>query len=115
MKVCECCQFFVNKHHPNAFPDKYRNEQFAGRLNALMGFPKSRAKFEYYDIILSRNTVLHKHCDTKNDHRVGYNHCVVYSFFHSISNKCYRVSIIMTTRTSVGAAYEKAMKQLKIK
>ena len=63
--------------------------------------------FEYYDILLSRNTVLLKHIDSKNDHRPGYNFCVVYSFFQVIEKLEYNVSIIMTTRSDVGAAIEK--------
>lgn len=109
MKCVESCQVFVNKHFHNSFPDANRNHQCAGRLNSAIGYPNSKAKFEYYDIILSRNTILRRHCDTKNDHRPGYNHCVVYSFFHSIDGRQYRVSIVMTTRSTIGCAYENAM------
>ena len=63
--------------------------------------------FEYFDILLSRNTVLLKHIDSKNDHRPGYNFCVVYSFFQVIEKLEHRVYIIMTTRSAVRAAMEK--------
>ena len=73
------------KNHPDAFPDSYRNTFCAGRLNAALGMPKSVSKFEYYDIALSRNTILRRHIDQKIDHRRGYNYCVVYSFYHNVN------------------------------
>ena len=65
MTVIECCQQFLLSHHENAFSNPTRNQHCAGRLNSLLGFPKSRALFEYYDIILSRNMILGKHGDKK--------------------------------------------------
>ena len=107
MTVIESSQVFVEQHYKDSFPDHRRNTLFAGRLNSALGFPRSRAKFEYYDIVLSRNTILRKHIDHKNDHRDGYNHCVVYSFFQEIDGVEYRVSIVMTTRSTVGCPYDK--------
>jgi hypothetical protein len=62
-----------------------------------MGYPDAKAKFEYYDMVISRNTTLPKHIDGKNDHRLGYNHCVVYTFYHELEGIEYKASIIMTT------------------
>ena len=36
-----------------------------------MGFPKSTSLFEFFDVIMTRNTTLQKHTDPKNDHRKG--------------------------------------------
>ena len=107
MTVIESSQVFVEQHYKDSFPDHRRTTLFAGRLNCALGFPRSRAKFEYYDIVLSRNTILRKHIDHKNDHRDGYNHCVVYSFFQEIDGVEYRVSIVMTTRSTVGCPYDR--------
>ena len=72
-----------------------------------MGFELATMQFEYYDIVITRNTVLPKHIDQKNDHRVGYNFCAVYSYYHIIDGLEYKVSIIMTTRTTLGSALTK--------
>ena len=106
MTVIESGQQFVSQHFKSSFSNSGRNSMFAGRLNKAMGFPRSIAKFEYYDIVLSRNTILTKHVDHKNDHRIGYNYCVVFSFFHTIDNVEYRVSIVMTTRSTAGCRYD---------
>ena len=79
----------------------------AKKLNEEMSLPRASMEFEYYHIVLTRNVVLPKHIDMKNDHREGYNYCVVYSFFHVINNLEYKVSIIMTSRVSLGVALEK--------
>ena len=112
MTVIECCQQFLLSHHENAFSNPTRNQHCAGRLNSLLGFPKSRALFEYYDIILSRNMILGKHGDEKNDHRTGYNHCVVYSFYCEIDDLEYKVSIVMTTRSAIGCPMDRVSKIL---
>ena len=94
----------------NVFPNNIRTKVFAKRLNNALGFPHSRAKFEYYDIVLSCNLVLLKHLDTKSDHRKGYTICVVYSFYQVIECVQYKISIIMTTRNTVGCALDNANK-----
>jgi len=59
--------------------------------------------WEYINISLrSADDTLHKHFDSKNDRRVGYNHSAVYSFLRSHSNEKYRVVIVMTYRNSMG-------------
>ena len=108
VKVFEAAQFFVESKYPNPFPNQLRTEQCSNRLKEAMGFPHAQFKFEYFDIVLSRNTILPKHIDSKNDHRVGYDICAVYSFYQVIEGLEYRVSIIMTTRTTLGAAMLKA-------
>ena len=108
MKVFESAQLFVDKHMTDPFPNTLRTQQCSKRLNALLGYPKSTSKFEYFDIVLSRNTVLPKHIDSKNDNRVGYNLCAVYTFFQQIGDLDYKVSIIMTTRNDVGKAFDRA-------
>ena len=102
----EKAQLFVHEHHPNSFADRARNETCAKRLNKEMGYPLSKAKFEYYDMVISRNTTLPKHIDEKNDNRVGYNPCVVYSYYVTLNGLDYKVSVIMTTRCSIGAVME---------
>ena len=61
-------------------------------------------------MVLSLNIVLPKHIDSKNDSRKGYNLCVVYSFYKNIDDLEYKVSVIMTTCSAVGTAYDKAIK-----
>ncbi len=73
-----------------------------------MGFPQSTSLFEFFDVIMTRNTTLQKHTDPKNDHRKGYNVCTVYSYVVNLDGVDYKVSIIMTTRTTVGSACDKA-------
>ena len=107
MTIIEHSQVFLLKQYPNAFPNKMRNDHCATQLNAVMGFPRSKALFEYYDIVISRNAVLTKHIDTKNDHREGYDHCVVYSFYATVDNLEYKVSIIMCTRCTVGCPIDR--------
>ena len=67
-------------------------------------------KFEYVDIVLSLNTILPEHIDSKNDNRKGCNHCTVYSFHQVIEELEYKVFIIITTRLTVGAAFAKVEK-----
>mgnify|MGYP000100144873 CR=1 FL=1 len=50
---------------------------------------------------------LHKHFDSMNDRREGYNHAVIYSFLRSRRNKKYRVIIVMTYRNSMGCAMDR--------
>ena len=104
--VFEAATKFVKSHCRNAFPDVNRKKMFTNKLNDQLGIPESSTQFEYYDIVLTRNCVLPKHIDEKNDHRAGYDFCVVYSFHHSINGLEYKISIIMTTRTNVGAALD---------
>jgi hypothetical protein len=98
---------FTSLWHKDSFPDEQRNKHCAGYLNGQMGFPQSTSLFEFFDIFLSRNTTLPKHCDVKNCHRPGYNECCVYSFNTCLSGEQYKISIIMTTRTTVGCAFDK--------
>ena len=92
----------------DSFTNKSRNAQCAGYLNAEMGFPRSTSLFEFFDVVITRNTTLQKHTDHKNDHRKGYNLCTVYSYVVTLNGDDYKVSIIMTTRTTVGSACDKA-------
>ena len=110
MKLFESEPLFVDKCIPNAFPIIARTNECSERLNAVLVFPNSRSKFEYFDIVLSRNTVLPKHIDSKNDNRPGYNLYTVHSFYQEIVGVEYKISVIMTTRSSVGAAFDKAKK-----
>ena len=107
--VMELGNDFLKKHYSNVFNDELRNAHCSTRLNKELGYPQSRSRFEYIEVSLSRNTVLKKHIDHKNDHRVGYNHCAVYSFFETIHDIEFRVAIIMTSRCTVGCAFQKAL------
>ena len=107
MTVAELANSFIHRHHKDAFQDKFRNENCSSLLNKHMGFPFSKAKFEYYDVVISRNITLNNHIDTKNDHRDGYNYSAVYSFYCCVRDVEYKVSIIMTTRCHVGAPIER--------
>ena len=108
IKLAEGAQRFLSDHYRSPMRDHDRTKFCAKRLNAAMGFSTSTSKFEYFDIVLSQNAVLKKHMDYKNDSRLGYDHCVVYSFF---CDNNYRIAVIMTTRRDVGAALSRAMKR----
>ena len=99
---------FTKSWIKDSFQNKSRNAQCAGYLNAAMGFPNSTPLFEFFDVVVTRNTTLQKHTDHKNDHRKGYNLCTVYSYVVTLNGADYKVSIIMTTRTTVGSACDKA-------
>ena len=106
MILFESSSLFIQQHDPMAFNNPDRNKIFSSRFNKLMGFEDSLSQFEYVDIILSRNTILRKHIDGKNDHRRGYNQCAVYSFYQFIDGLEFKVSVVMTMRTHVGAAFD---------
>ena len=105
--IFECATQVLKSKMPTMLPKHNVRKACAMELNAAMGLPSASMEFEYYDIVLTRNVVLPKHIDRSNDHRKGYNYCVVYSFFHIINQLEYKVSIIMTSRVSVGAALAK--------
>jgi hypothetical protein len=107
MILFECVTQFTLLWNKESFPDQQRNTLCAGHLNSQLGFPTSKSRFEYYHMLLSRNAILKKHCDVKNCHRHGYNICCVYSYYLKIKGEEYKVSIIMTSRTTVGSAYNK--------
>ena len=93
-----------------SFSNQIRTRLFAKIFNTAMGFESSSSLFEYIHIVIAKNTVLNEHVDHKNDHRSGYNFCSVYSFYHVEDHEEYRISLIMTTRTTIGAALEKLKK-----
>ena len=109
MILFQCATQFALLWNKESFPDEERNTLCAGYLNSRLGFPTSKSLFEYYEIVLSRNTILRKHCDVKNCHRPGYNICCVYSYYVEVNEEEYKVSIIMTSRTTVGSALNKAL------
>ena len=108
--VMEQSTKFAMTMNPHCFTDHTRNTLFSKKMNTRMGFRDSQSKFEYTEIVLSHNCVLKEHIDFKNDHRHGYNSCIVYSSFPMLSGVEYRLSIIMTSRTTVGSSLEKARK-----
>ena len=110
-KVFESAQIFVEGQLTNPFPNKLRSNLCVKKLNTALGFPFSPSKFEYFDIVLSQNSVLLKHIDCKNNSRPGDNFCAVYSFYQVLLGLEYKVSIIMTTHSTVGAALERATKK----
>ena len=75
-------------------------------MNTQLGFPLSTNKFEFVDIVVSRNTVLMKYLDHKNNHRKDYKQCVVYSFHQTVDEIVYTNLVIMTSRTTVGVALD---------
>ena len=106
VKIFDAGQMFIDHNLPDSFPNKART-RFASKLvREKNRFPNTSFKFEYIDIVLSLNTILPKHIDSNNDHRKGYNHCTVYSFYQVVDELEYKVSVIMTTRLTVGAAFK---------
>lgn len=86
----------------NGCNDDWRTE-FVSNIFHDAGWVGPFLGWEYINVSLrSAEDTLHKHFDSKNDRRLGYNHAAVYSFVHSHSNKEYRVVIVMTFRNSMG-------------
>jgi disulfide oxidoreductase YuzD len=108
--VFEAGHIFAETHYNHPFSNELRTQIFSKRMNRLLGYPNARFKFEYIDIVLTMNTKLRKHIDGKNDHREGYNICVVYSYYCTMNDLEYKVSIIMCTRNDVGVAFDRACK-----
>ena len=108
MILFEASTKFTCTWHKYSFPNPERNTQCVGYLNSKLGFSQSKSLFEYFDIVISRNTILRKHCDVKNCHRPGYSIYCVYSYYTHFGGDEYKVYIIMTARTTVGSAFEKA-------
>ena len=104
-KLMEQATKFCQWVNPAAFTDEDRTQIATNVLNARLGHPGAgvTSRFEFVHVVLTLNTKLNKHIDMLNDHRPGYNHCVVYSFYESIDDVTYRVSIVMTTRYTVGS------------
>lgn len=75
-------------------------------------FPGKRVGFEYYNVSMRdmSSDILGKHMDHLNDWRVGYNHCMVYSYFVPYREKLYCITIVMTFRRSIGSIVEKIAK-----
>ena len=107
--VLEHATRLVRHKYPGSMSDNNRTKIFAKPLNTHLGKPNSCNKFEYIDIVLSHNTVLPFHLDEKNDHRDGYDHCTVYTFASNVSGRVCRVSLIMTSRLTVGAWLENCL------
>lgn len=65
--------------------------------------------FEFVDINMRcpEDGKLLRHCDYKNDHRVNNDGCAVFSYSVSLGGKPYRVVIVMTSRYTIGAPFEK--------
>ena len=67
VEVFDCAQKYTERKCPNCFPNDNRTRLFARRLNRKICFPHLSSKFEYFHLVLSRNTTLRKHIDTCND------------------------------------------------
>ena len=107
----------VKKEHPGAFGDDLRQEIFGEMVRDGMGCDENDPIFpwEYFDILVTCDTGLSKHCDHLNDWRPGYAHTSVYSYHCVIKGAEYKVSIIMTTRRAVGSAKVRIRKELNLK
>merc|ERR1711862_790811 len=92
----------------------------------LMGVPLCNWNWEYIDVIVSSGAKVIRHYDyvsmfrclhycthlinsqnKNNDHRHGYNHTAVHSFYDTYCARMYKVSMIFTTRCNIGAHMEK--------
>ena len=104
--VMETATIMAQSEGNECFSNPVRTKLFATMFNNAMGFGSSSSLFKYIHVVISKNTVLNEHIDHKNDHRPGYNFCIVYSFYHVMDNAEYRILIIMTMRTTIGAALE---------
>lgn len=97
--------YFQNELHEKdgMCTDKERT-QFVHDLFNEAGWCGPKLGWEYINISLrSAGETLHKHFDSKNDRRNGYNHTTVYSYLHTHAGQVYRIVIIMTFRASMGS------------
>ncbi len=62
---------------------------------------------EFVDVNIRSQGELLRHCDYLNDYRQNHNGCVVFSYSITIDNELYRVVMVMASRMSVGAAFDK--------
>jgi hypothetical protein len=62
---------------------------------------------EFVDVNIRSQGELLRHCDYLNDYRQNHNGCVVFSYSITIDNQLYRVVMVMVSRMSVGAAFDK--------
>ena len=106
----------VKKEHPGAFWDEMRQKIFGGMMREELGCDDDDPVFpwEYFDVLVTCDTALSRHCDHLNDWRKGYNHTSVYSYHRTVEGAEYKVSIIMTTRRSVGRAMERIREGLNL-
>eukprot|EP00980_Cylindrotheca_fusiformis_P023887 scaffold11119_cov107-Cylindrotheca_fusiformis.AAC.1 len=100
-----CLESFYQNDETRPFSNEFRSKTFGKDLHSHFFRDEAAASegpsfdWEYIDITVKNCADLPRHMDHKNDSRVGYNHCAVYSFVID----GYRVSIIMTTRNTVGS------------
>lgn len=66
---------------------------------------------EFVDVNIRSKGDLLRHCDYLNDYRQNHNGCVVFSYSITIDNELFRVVMVMVSRMSVGAAFDKLHKQ----
>ena len=67
VEVFDCTQKYTECRYPNYFTNDNRTRLFARRLNRKICFSHLSSKFEHFHLVLSRNTILQKHIDTRND------------------------------------------------
>ena len=105
-------QEFLNESAAGlCYPDEERFIQFAKKFNEECGFPESKNRFEYIDIMVNKvgecEQPLMRHIDGKNCLREGYSGTVVYSFHKEVEGTLYKCSIVMASRTVCGAAMDR--------
>ena len=81
MIIFEAATQFTLQWYKDSFSDHEQHIRCAGYLNSQMGFPGSKSLFEFYDMVISRNTVLRKYRDVMKCHRPESNICCVYLYF----------------------------------
>ena len=114
------------QHLNLSFSQTKLHEQFSsgttsGKLNSRSDYVRTKWQqhynvhkvkvnwdFEYVDMNMkSCDGKLLRHCDYKNDWRSNNDGCVVFSYSVHIRAKKYRVVMVMTSRYTVGAPFEK--------
>ena len=114
------------QHLNLSFSQTKLHEQFSsgtasGKLNSRSDYVRTKWQqhynlhkvkvnwdFEYVDMNMrSCDGKLLRHCDYKNNWRSNNDGCVVFSYSVHIRAKKYRVVMVMTSRYTVGAPFEK--------
>ena len=118
----------VKVNYPSAFNDAKRKSLVSETMCRIMGVSCQEWNWEFVDIVVTSAAKLLRHCDyvsyylflliscfltlchnQKNDSRHGYNHTAVHSFYDTFWERMYKVSIVFTTRATVGAHMEKQL------
>lgn len=83
--------------------DALRTWLMAMRMNNKLGYAGSKSRFEFVDVFVESMAGLNRHCDVKNDRRIGYDFGASFSKVLHYEGRLYRLNFVMTTRSDCGS------------